>query len=107
MPEYKNVKICVTFVPSFRLVRQTISDTSSCHIIDQKSAIVLGLGPDNNTIIREKNNVLQILFNRITIQSKKKKITLSGNVYPFSLCFLKTRGTFKMPFLMLLVSILI
>lgn len=72
MPEYKNVKICVTFVPSFRLVRQTISDTSSCHIIDQKSAIVLGLGPDNNTIIREKNNVLQILFNRITIQSKKK-----------------------------------
>lgn len=74
MPEYKNVKICLTFVPSFRFVRQTILNTSSCHIIDQKSAIVLGLGPDNNTIIREKNNILQILFNRITIQSRKNRL---------------------------------
>lgn len=34
-----------TFVPSFRLVRQTILHTSSCQIMVQKSKIVLGFGP--------------------------------------------------------------
>lgn len=36
----------VTFVPSFRLVKQTILHTPFCHIICQKSTIVFGLGPD-------------------------------------------------------------
>ena len=34
-----------TFAPSFKFVKQTITVTSSCEIMAQKSAIVLGLGP--------------------------------------------------------------
>ena len=34
-----------TFAPSFRFVKQTIVETSSCVIIVQKSSIVFGLGP--------------------------------------------------------------
>ena len=34
-----------TFVPSFRLVKHTIVEISSCVIIVQKSSIVFGLGP--------------------------------------------------------------
>lgn len=40
-----------TFVPSFRLVRQTILHTPSCQIMVQKSEIVLGFGPDQNNKI--------------------------------------------------------
>lgn len=35
----------LTFVPSVKLVKQTMLQTSSCQIIVQKSAIVFGLGP--------------------------------------------------------------
>lgn len=43
----------LTFVPSVKLVKQTMLQTSSCQIKVQKSAIVFGLGPfedktDNN-----------------------------------------------------------
>lgn len=34
-----------TFVPSVRLVKQTMLQTSSCQIMVQKSAIVFGFGP--------------------------------------------------------------
>lgn len=35
----------LTFVPSVKLVKQTMLQTSSCQIMVQKSAIVFGLGP--------------------------------------------------------------
>lgn len=39
----------LTFVPSVRLVKQTMLQTSSCQIMFQKSAIVFGFGPYNET----------------------------------------------------------
>lgn len=46
-----------TFVPSVRLVRQTMLQTSSCQIIVQKSAIVFCLGPmeRKNISIKKKS----------------------------------------------------
>lgn len=39
--------VILTFVPSVKFVKQTTLQTSSCQIMVQKSAIVLGFGPYN------------------------------------------------------------
>lgn len=70
--------ICVyiyfrTFVPSFRLVKQTMLQTSSCQIMDQKSGIVLGFGPVNY----KQQKTLQMLVNH-----KIKLLLFLNNVLP-------------------------
>lgn len=50
-----SLKDSPTFIPSVRLVRQTMLQTSSCQIIVQKSAIVFGLGPIKKKYINRKS----------------------------------------------------
>ena len=51
-----------TFAPSFKFVKQTITVTSSCEIMAQKSAIVLGLGPVEMNI----NDYYLVLISTVT-----------------------------------------
>lgn len=56
--------ILLTFVPSVRLVKQTMLQTSSCQIMVQKSAIVFGFGPSkkNNIFVTVNENIVNVLI---------------------------------------------
>lgn len=82
----------LTFVPSVRLVRQTMLNTSSCQIMVQKSAIVFGFGP-----FKYISNKYQ--FKMKLVNEKKsflKQFTLGGNVCsPLSSILLIENKTFN------------
>ena len=51
-----------TLAPSFNFVKQTITVTSSCEIMVQKSTIVFGLGP----VEMNKNDNYLVLMSSVT-----------------------------------------
>ena len=54
-----------TLAPSFNFVKQTITVTSSCEIMVQKSTIVFGLGP----VEMNKNDNYLVLMSSVTYRN--------------------------------------